>query len=133
MSTETDRDRILRSALWAAASFNAFAAYPIAFPASALGQMAGLPDTVPLVYRMLTAMFVLLFGGVYVWLARSPSIDRPLLALGAIGKTAAFVVAALLWLGWQGDSRTVMLASGDLGFAALFTWWLATDQPQRPS
>ena len=85
------REHVLRPALWTAAFFNLAGAYPFAMPASSMGQFAGLPPDAPVVYRAMTALFVLLFAGAYAWLAMQPSINRPLVAFGAIGKAAAFL------------------------------------------
>ena len=103
------REHVLRPALWTAAFFNLAGAYPFAFPASSLGQFAGLPADVPVVYRAMTALFVLLFGGAYAWLAMQPTINRPFVAFGAIGKAAAFMTVVVLWLTrcgpWQRRTR----------------------------
>lgn len=116
-------DRIVRRALWMTTAANIGAAPLFAFPAS-LGWIAGLPAEVPTVYAMMLALFVLLFGGAYGWLALQPTIDRPLLALGAIGKTGAFTVVFLCWCAGAADFGSVLAITGDLGFAAVFFWWL---------
>lgn len=128
--TAAARTRLLRRALWATAVMNAGAAAVFAFPASVLGQLGGLPADAPAVYRALVALFVLLFGGVYAWLARRPSIDRPLLALGAIGKAAAFAAVVALWLADAVPTRSVLLFSADLGFAAFFASWLVRSRSE---
>jgi len=105
-----------------------------AFPNS-LGKLAGLPGPVPPVYGVLLALFVALFAGAYAWLARQPRIDRPLVALTAIGKASFFVVMCLSWFLGAAPGMGVLAASGDLIFAMIFTWWLlgggavAPDQP----
>lgn len=120
-------DDVVRRALWATTVFNVVGALMFAFPASLPGRIAGLPPDVPVPYRVLVALFVLLFGASYAWLARAPQIDRPLLALGAIGKAAAFFAVVLLWMASQLPFRSLLPMSGDLAFAALFAWWLAFD------
>jgi len=119
-------DVVVRRALWASAVFNVFGALLFAFPGSLPGRLAGLPADAPAVYRALVALFVLLFGGSYAWLARAPRIDRPLLALGAIGKAAAFFTVALLWMAGAAPARSVGAIFGDLAFAAVFAWYLMT-------
>jgi hypothetical protein len=115
--------RSLNVTLWVAALFNLGAALLLAFPA-ALGQRIGLPADVPVVYSALTGLFVLLFGASYAWMALQPAVVRPLLAFGAIGKTAAFVAAVLLWC-LDAIPLPILLAGiGDLVFAALFVRWL---------
>jgi hypothetical protein len=120
-----DREQILRRALGIAAVFNAGGAMLFAFPANALGEMAGLPAAVPAVYRALVALFVLLFGGAYGWLAVQPTINRPFVAFGAIGKASAFFLVFVLWIAGEVPARGVATISGDLAFAALFAWCLA--------
>jgi hypothetical protein len=127
-----DREQVLRRALWATAVFNLGGAVMLGFPASPPAQLAGMPADVPLLYRALTAMFVLLFGGAYAWLAAQPAIDRPFVRFGAIGKSCAFATVLLLWLAGVAAGRSVAVFSGDLAFAALFFWCLAGLQPPGP-
>jgi len=117
-------DRLLRATLWLACPFNLLAAAVFAWPASPAGQLLGLPASVSPVYAVMVAMFVALFGCAYAWLARRPVIDRPLLALGAIGKTCAFVIALLLWLGGHVPGLLLAVALGALAFAALWFAWM---------
>jgi hypothetical protein len=126
-----DRDRIIRRVLWAAAGFNVVGAVLFAFPGSVLGRLADLPMAVPVAYRAIAAMFVLLFGGAYAWLATQPSPSRPLLAFGAIGKASAFAVVAGLWLASEASTRALAAIGGDLVFAAVFAWWLIGAPPER--
>jgi hypothetical protein len=109
--------------------FNIGGAFLFAFPASALGQLAGLPAEVPVSYRALLAFFPLLFAGAYAWLASRPLPDRPLLALSAAGKTGAFAVVFGLWWSSAAPAVSVVAALGDLVFAAVFTWWLIAASP----
>jgi hypothetical protein len=119
--------RTLRTALWTAAAFNAGASIVFAF-ASSLGSMVGLPQPVPRLYGVFIAMFVLLFSGAYAWLAWTPRIDRPVLALGAVGKFSAVVLALVFFsLGDLGPNALVA-ASGDLLFAGIFGWALLSDR-----
>lgn len=117
-------ERLIRSSLWLAFVFNLLAALVFAEPASALGQWVGLPASVSPVYSVMVAFFVALFGCVYAWLARRPTIDRPLLGLGCIGKSGAFLIAAILWLGGEVSGLLLLVAVGDLAFAALWFTWL---------
>src|SRR5262249_10180237 len=120
---EADRDRLMRSALLASALFNASAALVFAFPSS-LGRLAGLPVPVPRVYTTLLAVFVLLFGVGYAWLARQAVIDRPLVALSALGKASVFAAILLFWILGDLPGRSALGAVGDLVFAAIFVSWL---------
>lgn len=125
------RDRLMRRALWATAAFNVAGAYLFAFPSTELGRFAGLPLAVPPLYRALVAMFVLLFGGAYAWLASQPTIDRSMVAFAAIGKASAFAVVFFLWLASEAEGRSVLALGGDLAFAGVFAWWLAGNRPDK--
>jgi len=119
------REHVLRPALWTAAFFNLAGAVPFAFPASSMGQLAGLPADAPLFYRAMTALFILLFAGAYAWLAMQPTINRPFVAFGAIGKAAAFVLVVALWLQAMVPAGAVLAMVGDIILALLFAWCLA--------
>ena len=60
-----NRDKYMRGVLWGATVYNTLCALLIAFPASTPGQLAGLPEQVPLSYRVMTALMVLLWAGAY--------------------------------------------------------------------
>ncbi len=89
-----------------------------------MGQFAGLPADVPVIYRAMTALFVLLFGGAYAWLAMQPTINRPFVAFGAIGKAAAFMTVVVLWLTGAVPGSGVLAMLGDILLALLFAWCL---------
>jgi hypothetical protein len=112
-----------RRVLWASAVFNLGGALAFGFPAT-VGQLMGLPAEVSTLYRALMALFVLLFGGSYAWLALQAQIVRPMVAFAAIGKASVFVLITLFWLCGEMPLRGVLAASGDLAFAALFFHWL---------
>jgi hypothetical protein len=128
-----NRDTFIRRVLWASVVFNLIGALTFAFPASALGQLAGLPVPVPAIYGDMLALFVVLFGGSYAWLARQKNINRPLLAFGAIGKTCAFLLVFTFWMFGEAPARGVLTITGDLVFAGLFFWWLFGKQNERPA
>jgi len=104
--------------------YNLGAAVLFAFPDSPLGQFAGLPAPVPVLDRVILALFVALFAGAYVWLARQKIIDRPLVGFAAIGKAAVFVTLILLWLLGDASWRGVVSAIGDAVLAGIFFSWL---------
>lgn len=118
----------VRRSLWIACPFNLFAALVFAFPSSAIGQQLGLPHSVNPLYLSLVSLFVGLFGLTYGWLARRPTIDRPLLGLGSIGKFGAFLIALTLWLDDAVPEVVVLVALGDLAFAALWFNWLLSSR-----
>jgi hypothetical protein len=103
--------------------FNLGGALMFAFPDS-VGQIAGLPVLVPPIYQGLLVLFVVLFAGVYAWLASQPRIDRPMVVLGAVGKAAAFAVVLVYWLFDMAAGRAVLAFSGDLILAGIFAAWL---------
>jgi hypothetical protein len=117
----------MRGALVASAVFNLGAALIFAFPDS-LGQLGGLPTPVPHIYTALLAVFVILFGVAYAWLARQRIIDRPLVGISALGKTAVFTVILVFSIRGDLGGRSALAASGDLVFAAIFAWWLAASK-----
>ena len=119
-----DKDNFMRGTLWVSVVYNFGGALLFAFPSSPLGQLAGLPTPVPPIYGALLAFFVVLFGGAYAWLARQPTIDRPLVALAAIGKAGVFAVIFTFWLLGEAPGRGVLAAAGDLVLAGIFAWWL---------
>ena len=120
-----DRERFLRGVLRLAAVVNLVGAFLFAFPASTASQLAGLPPTAPAVYRGLTALFILLFGCAYAWLAAQATINRPFVAFGAIGKAAAFALVTVLWLNGEATATSVAAMSGDLVLASLFWFGLS--------
>ncbi len=128
-----EQETIFRRVLWASAAFNLGGALLFAFPSSAPGQLAGLPTPVPAIYSTLLALFVILFGGAYAWLAVQPTIDRPMVAFSAIGKTAAFLTVFGFWLMGEAPARSIVGILGDLIFAGLFFWWLWARRIGRPA
>jgi hypothetical protein len=105
-------ETMVRTTLWLAFPFNLLAATTLAFPSSALGQLMGLPRDVSPLYSFMVAFFIALFGCAYAWLARQRSVDRPLLALGSIGKFGAFLIALSLWFGGAVSGLVVVVAIG---------------------
>ena len=118
-------DGFIRRALWTSVAFNLGGALLFAFPSS-IGRLAGLPTPVPPVYCMLLVWFVLLFGGSYAWLASQRTIDRPMVALAAIGKAGAFAVVFLCWLVGAVPAFAVLAIVGDLVLALVFARWLVS-------
>jgi hypothetical protein len=128
------QETTFRRVLWASALFNLGGGLLFAFPSSLPSQLVGLPTPVPAVYSTLLALFIILFGGAYAWLALQPTIDRPMVAFSAIGKAAAFFTLFGFWLAGEAPARSVLAILGDLIFAGLFFWWLrATRQIGKPA
>jgi hypothetical protein len=116
----------MRRALNATVFFNIGGALLFAFPDS-IGRLAGLPLPVPAVYSATIAYLVLLFAATYAWLARQPSIDRPLVAFLTAGKTGFFFVVLGCWFFGAASTLSLGAALGDLAFAGIFAWWLMGD------
>ncbi|HEY5680389.1 MAG TPA: hypothetical protein VIS55_10015 [Pseudomonadales bacterium] len=115
---------VLRLSLWISLPLNAGAAYILAFPSSWPGQLLGLPAAPDPVYAYLAAYLVALLGLAYGWMALQPSIVRPLLWLGALGKGGAFAVAAALWLAGLARAPLAAAVTVDLLLAAFWIAWL---------
>ncbi|MCA9075161.1 MAG: hypothetical protein KDA93_09015 [Planctomycetaceae bacterium] len=116
-------ERFIRSVLWVAVGFNLLGAMAFLFPET-VGQLSALPVPVPRLYAWLLASMVLMFGGMYAWLAMQLEINRALLAIGAIGKALVFCVFTACWLLGDVPFLAILGASGDLILAGLFTNWL---------
>jgi len=127
MARAASADQLMRRLLWASVPLNAAAALAFTFPAS-LGRIADLPLPVPPLYGALIGFFVLLFGGTYAWLALQPAIDRPMVALAAIGKAGVFALVLALWLAGAASGLFALLMTADLVLAALFARWLLSSR-----
>lgn len=123
------RNAIARGALAVSTPFNLAAAFVFGFPNSALGRVQGLPADPPALYRALVALFLVLFACAYAWLSLQKEISRPLLALGAIGKAAAFLTFLSLGLANLCSARLALGSIGDALLALIFGWWLLTSHP----
>jgi len=121
-------DDLIRRIFAASAVFNLGGALMFAFQ-DTVGRLAALPVPVPVVYRVLLALFVLLFGGAYAWLSRQSNIDRPMVVFSAVGKASSFFATVACWLAGAAPAIAVLAITGDLAFAALFTWWLVAPPP----
>ena len=119
-------DLVLRRLLLATAIFNLGIALVIASYPSSLVEVSGLPPSAPLVYRLMLAYLIALFGLCYLWLWKLPTIDPSWITFAAIGKLGTVLVIFGCWLAGAATARLVLLASGDLFFAFAFGWWLRT-------
>lgn len=117
------RERVMRRALQVTCPFNLVAAFALAYPTSAIGQLFGLPSDAPAVYRAFASGAIALFGFAYGWLSVQPVIDRPLVALAIWGKLFAFTSLLVLAILDQIPMRAPMLGTADLIFALIFIWW----------
>lgn len=124
-------DVLLRMSLWVCFPLNLGAAYVLARPGAWLGQQLGLPAAADPLYGALAAYLVGFFGCVCAWLALQPRPTQPLLAVAALGKLGLFAVVLGLWLLAGASPRLVAVGAVDLGFAALWLWWLSQARQPR--
>ena len=89
-----------------------------------LGVLAALPPIGSDFYRWMLSYFVVLFSATYAWLALSPTISRPVVALAAIGKSGAFIIALVCLCRGDIQLKTFYISVGDLAFAIYFFLWL---------
>ncbi len=118
----------MRATLWASVLLNGIGAALFAFPSSGIGAALGLPAPTPRLYNTLCALFVGLFGAAYVWLARQPRIDRPLVAFAALTKASVFTVFLVFWLKGVVATLGLLMVVPHLVVAGLFVWWLLNEK-----
>jgi hypothetical protein len=126
-------DRMMRRVLWFSAVFNLSGATIMALPSSAIGQWLNLPRSVPLLYSAYVAFFVVLFAGAYAWIACQRVIDRPLIAVAAVGKAGIFFITLFLWIIGEAAGRGLLAVSGDLTLSVIFVWWLLGRRQAAPA
>ena len=121
---------MLRAACAASVVYNLAGAATLAAPAR-LGAPWGMPVPVPSFYTTHLALIVLLFAGVYAWLARAPRPDRALVAVSTWGKLQFFAVYVGYWAAGELPARAVVSAGGDLVLGLVFAWWLWVTRAPR--
>lgn len=119
------QDVAMRRVLAFGALFNFVAVIIVLFP-DVLGGAIDLPEPGSRFFPWMLSLFIGLFGGVYAWLSRRPVIDRPLIALAAIGKVGVFAVALVCLLLGDISAGAFAPAVGDLLFGLYFAQWLRT-------
>lgn len=111
-------DRFLRGALWASAALNALGV--IVFAPLAVGQPSPLLPVAPSPFLAGQLGFVIaLFGGVYFWLARQPTVPRPLLVVGGLGKLGFFSLAVVYAVADLVPAQVAISALPDLVLGAI--------------
>lgn len=123
-ATANSPDTALHVWLRASAVFTLSGAVLFGIPHAGLASMTGLPTEVPVIYRALTVLMMLLFGGAYAWMSAQRVVDRTLVTFGAIAKLAAFMTLTSLCIAAEVTTRTWALVSADLVFACAFFWCL---------
>jgi hypothetical protein len=115
-------ERVIRAALWASVALNALGVVVFALPA--LGNRSALlPVEVPRYFAAQICLTIALFGGVYAWLAMQPSINRPLLVVGGLGKLGFFSLTLIYAIAGDVPPGMALNATPDLVLAAIFLWW----------
>ena len=114
----------IRGSLWLTVPFNFLAAYAFSFPLSGISRFLELPQQTPNFYTFFTGCVVCLFGFMYIWNSIQPSINKPLLAVGAFGKLMAVSLSAILFAQGEFSGFALFLISGDLLFALFWLFWL---------
>lgn len=120
----------MRKTLWVSVVLNGIGAALFAFPTSSFGALLGLPDPAARLYNTLCALFVALFGSAYVWLARQPQINRPLIAFAALTKASVFGVFLIFWLRDVVTTLGLVFVFPHLVVASLFARWLFHESPE---
>jgi hypothetical protein len=115
---------LVRGSLWITAPLNFAAGFAFAFPASLLGSLIQLPQQSHNLYAMFSGSLIILFGATYFWLALQTTILRPVLFIGACGKSLAVLVTVLLFFSGELSGVTTAFISGDIVFALLWFYWL---------
>lgn len=123
-------DRLFRRALLATGLLNLFGAALLAPPCVALRELAGLPEAGHGLYGWILSLWILFFGIGYLRLGRSTAQERYFVAIGAAGKASFSLLLASYWLAGDLPFRAALAGSADLGFAAVFVYWLRATRAQ---
>lgn len=117
----TRANRVLRAALWASVAVNAIGV--VVFAPLALGRPSPLlPVPLSPFLAGQVGFVIALFGGVYFWLARQPTVHRPLLVVGGLGKLGFFSLAVAYAVAGVIPAQVALSAVPDLLLGALFLW-----------
>lgn len=117
----TRANPVLRAALWASVAVNAIGV--IVFAPLAVGRPSPLlPVPLSPFLAGQVGFVIALFGGVYFWLARQPTVHRPLLVVGGLGKLGFFGLAVAYAVAGMIPARVALSAIPDLLLGAVFLW-----------
>lgn len=114
----------MRNALFATAAMNVLGGLAFLPPATGPRALMGLPPHEHAVYLALVALFVLLFGAGYLWVAVANRPERLFITLAACGKLGFFLLLLAFWLGGTLPATAPLAGVADLVFAVLFFVWL---------
>lgn len=120
-------EQTIRRTIWASVPYNFVGAVTFGLPQSWPAQLVDLPAA-PSIYAWNMGFLIALFGLAYAWIASQPRINRPLLALGAIGKIGVFVIAAVLTALGKVNALLVLAVVGDLILGSLWLMWLTGER-----
>ena len=114
-------DRVLRSALWASVALDVLVV--VVFAPLAVGRPSPLlPVPLSPFLAGQVGFVIALFGGVYYWLARQPTVQLPLLVVGGLGKLGFFALAVVYAVAGVVPAQVAVRALPDLVLGALFLW-----------
>ncbi len=112
-------DRLLRSALWTSVALNTLGV--LVFAPLAVGRPSPLLPVSPSPFLAAQVGLVIgLFGGVYFWLARQRTIDRPVLVIGGLGKLGFFVLCVVYAAADHLPVSVAVSALPDLALSVIF-------------
>lgn len=115
-------DRTIRTALWVSVVLNTLGI--VVFLPPALGSSSPfLPVEVPRYFAAQVGFTIALFGGVYAWLVMQPTINRPLVVVGGLGKLGFFLLTLAYALTGEIPMMMAVNATPDLVLASVFLWW----------
>jgi len=123
-------ERFFRRALLATGLMNFFGAVLLSPPAIGLRALAGLPEAGHPFYAWILSLWILCFGVAYLRLSVSTAEERFFVAIGAAGKATFSLLLVAFWLAGDLPGRAALAGSADLGFAAIFSFWLWTTRAQ---
>lgn len=117
----TRAHRVLRAALWASVAVNGIGVG--VFAPLAIGRPSPLlPVPLSPFLAGQVGFVIALFGGVYFWLARQPTVHRPLLVVGGLGKLGFFTLAVAYAGAGVIPAQVALSAVPDLLLGATFLW-----------
>jgi hypothetical protein len=114
----------MRTVLFATAVMNLLGGVIFLPPAAGLRALAGLPPGEHALYLSIVAMFVMLFGLGYLWVAVANRPERLFITLSAVGKLTFFALLVGLWSAGSVPGTVPLTGVGDLVFGLLFVKWL---------
>lgn len=122
----------MRAALLATAPMNLLGALVfLPFGRDLRLSMGWPPDGHP-IYAATVALFIFIFGVVYLWTGVTGRADRQFIVLAAAGKLAFFLLTVWYWMAGTLPFKVAASAVGDLFFAAVFFVWLFQSRAAAP-